>query len=329
MDVSALKVTGDLVREKHRGRSWVDGMKVVALVGIFFALIASLVAVVVPSWTKAIIVLAGLAFLGCAACVLVFFRDADPHPPDEAGVLLSPSHGTIDYIDTTTETHFLNGPVRRISIYLSLKNVHVQNAPASGSVDLLQHFPGRWSRAVRRDASLRNEHLLVGLTLDEGHKIALRLISGIVVRRIVPWIAPGQQVIGGERIGLIRFGSRVDVFVPLDWQVTVKPGDKVCGGETFSRDFRPELPRDRLTQNLQIPDRAMTTRRVVRVRFIHESKDSYENNRHQLSTKSHRGRTALSVGFTFQVGADGSRRSRAHNCGRTRERSDWRVRKDR
>ena len=237
MEVGAQKVIvdekADPVRDTHRGRSWLEGCKVVAIVGIVFTLFVVLLAVAVPSWTKGIIIAAGLAFLGCAACVLIFFRDADPHPPAETGVILSPSHGTIDYVDTTTESQFLNGTVRRISIYLSLKNVHVQHAPVTGSVDVVRHFPGRWSRAIRRDASLRNEHLLVGLTLDGGQRIALRLISGIVVRRIVPWISPGQQVIGGERIGLIRFGSRVDVFLPLDWQVTVKPGDKVRGGETI------------------------------------------------------------------------------------------------
>jgi phosphatidylserine decarboxylase len=128
-------------------------------------------------------------------------------------------------------------PARRISIYLSLRNVHVQHAPVSGSVEVLQHFPGRRSRAIRRDASLRNEHLFVGLSFGEGRTMALRLISGIWVRRIVPWISRGQQIICGERIGLIRFGSRVDVFLPLDAQVSVRPGDKVRGGETILARF--------------------------------------------------------------------------------------------
>jgi phosphatidylserine decarboxylase len=237
MEVGAQKMLvdekADLVRDKHRGRSWVEGLKVVAIVSILFILVAFLVVLALPGRTWETIIAASGVLVVCAACVLIFFRDADPHPPNDVGVILSPSHGTIDYIDTTTESQFLNGTVRRISIYLSLKNVHVQNAPATGSVDVVRHFPGRWSRAIRRDASLRNEHLLVGLTLDGGQRIALRLISGIVVRRIVPWISPGQQVSGGERIGLIRFGSRVDVFLPLDWEVLVKPGDKVRGGETI------------------------------------------------------------------------------------------------
>jgi phosphatidylserine decarboxylase len=220
-------------------------MKVVSILGLAFALIAVFALAALPAKVWEIGIAGGLAWIVCAAFVLFFFRDANPHPPGESGVILSPAHGTIDYIDTATETQFLNGPARRISIYLSLLNVHVQHAPVSGSVEVLQHFPGRWSRAIRRDASLRNEHLLVGLTFDEGRRMALRLISGIWVRRIVPWIARGQQVVCGERIGLIRFGSRVDVFLPLSAQVSVMPGDRVRGGETILARFQEQFPDER------------------------------------------------------------------------------------
>jgi len=221
------------IQQKHRGRSLVEGLKVAGLLALAFGLTVVLSFIAIPEKAWVIGIAGGFVWIVCTAFLLFFFRDARPHPPNEPGVILSPAHGTIDYIDTTTETHFLNGPARRISIYLSLLNVHVQHAPVSGNIEALQHFPGRWSRAIRRDASLGNEHLLVGLTSDEGHGMALRLISGIWVRRIVPWISRGQRVVGGERIGLIRFGSRVDVFLPLSAQVNVKPGDKVRGGETI------------------------------------------------------------------------------------------------
>ena len=201
--------------------------------------VLALISIPVETWMIGVVV-APVWVVG-AVFILFFFRDAKPQPPVEPGVIVSPAHGTIDYIDTTNEAYFLNGPARRISIYLSLLNVHVQHAPVSGSVEVLQHFPGRWSRAIRRDASLRNEHLLVGLSFGNGRTIALRLISGIWVRRIVPWISRGEQVICGERIGLIRFGSRVDVFLPLSAQISVQPGDKVRGGETILARF-PETP---------------------------------------------------------------------------------------
>ena len=220
------------IQQKYRGRSLIEGTKVVAILVLLFALTAGLAWLVVPARLGVIGVAAGLACLGMAF-VLFFFRDANPRPPDEPGLILSPAHGTVDYIDTTAETHFLNGPARRISIYLSLLNVHVQHAPVSGNVEFLQHFPGRWSRAIRRDASLRNEHLLIGLSFGDGRRMALRMISGIWVRRIVPWVSRGERIVGGERIGLIRFGSRVDVFLPVSAQVNVKPGDKVRGGETI------------------------------------------------------------------------------------------------
>jgi phosphatidylserine decarboxylase len=229
------------IQQKHRGRALVDGLKMIARLSLAIGLgtVLALISIPVEAWMIGVV--AGPVWVVGAAFILFFFRDANPHPPTEPGVVLSPAHGTIDYIDAATETQFLNGPARRISIYLSLLNVHVQHAPVSGSVEVLQHFPGRWSRAIRRDASLRNEHLLVGLSFGDGRTMALRLISGIWVRRIVPWVSRGERVVGGERIGLIRFGSRVDVFLPLDAQVSVKPGDKVRGGETVLARF-PETP---------------------------------------------------------------------------------------
>ena len=225
------------MRRKHRGSSLIEGVKVIAVLGLAFVSIEVLALILIPEKAWALGLVIGCVWIVGAAFVLYFFRDAKPRPPCEHGVILSPAHGTIDYIDTSTETHFMNGPVRRISIYLSLLNVHVQHAPVSGSVEVLQHFPGRWSRAIRRDSSLRNEHLLVGLSFGAGRTMAVRMISGIWVRRIVPWIVCGQQVVRGERIGLIRFGSRVDVFLPLHAQVNVQPGDKVHGGETILARF--------------------------------------------------------------------------------------------
>jgi len=225
------------VGQKHRGRSVIEGWKVVALLTLAWAVIAALAWAAWPARAWPIGMACGLAWSICVSFVFYFFRDAEPHPPSEPGTILSPAHGTIDYIDTSTEASFLNGPARRISIYLSLLNVHVQHAPVSGGVAFLQHFPGCWSRARRRDASLRNEHLLVGLDVGEGRHVAIRMISGIWVRRIVPWIACGQRVMRGERIGLIRFGSRVDVFLPLNAMVKVAPGDRVRGGETVLARF--------------------------------------------------------------------------------------------
>jgi phosphatidylserine decarboxylase len=227
----------DSIQRKHRGRSWVEGARVVAILTLTLGCIIALASFVFPGTRPVIVTAGGLGWLFLSAFVLFFFRDAKPQPPLAAGVILSPAHGTIDYIDTTTEERFLKGPARRISIYLSLLNVHVQHAPASSTVEFLQHFPGRWSRAIRRDASLRNEHLLVGLAFGAGRTMALRLISGIWVRRIVPWIEHGQHLTRGERIGLIRFGSRVDVLLPLDAQITVEPGDRVRGGETILARF--------------------------------------------------------------------------------------------
>jgi phosphatidylserine decarboxylase len=128
----------------------------------------------------------------------------------------------------------MGGPCRRISIFLSVIDVHVQKAPVSGRVTLLEHKPGRFMSATRSHCAEHNESVLLGIDATDfpGRKIALRLIAGLIARRIVPWVAAGDIVARSERISLIQFGSRVEIFLPLSARVEVKLGDKVKGGET-------------------------------------------------------------------------------------------------
>ena len=144
----------------------------------------------------------------------------------------------------------MEGRAHRVSIYLSLCDVHVQNAPVSGQVEFLKHFPGRFARAIRRDASLRNDHLLVGFAFGPRRKMAIRLTAGIIVRRVLPWIRQGQFVARGERISLICFGSRVDVFLPLSAEIAVNPGDKLRGGETIIARLPEEVPSERMADHV-------------------------------------------------------------------------------
>jgi phosphatidylserine decarboxylase len=186
-------------------------------------------------------VIAGLATTLVALWVLFalftfyFFRDPDPIQPSDPKAIVSPAHGTVDVIDETTDGEVMGGPCRRISIFLSVIDVHVQRAPVSGRITHFQHKPGKFLSATKAHCAEHNECVLLGLepTGRSGEKLGLRLIAGLIARRIVPWVAAGETVTRSERISLIQFGSRVDLYLPLSVQVVIKLGDKVKGGETL------------------------------------------------------------------------------------------------
>ncbi len=169
-----------------------------------------------------------------AIFTLYFFRDPSANAPAGAGLLVSPAHGTIDVIDETTEPQFMGGTCKRVSIFLSVVDVHVQKAPVAGKVIFLKHTIGKFLNAMKTDSALHNENVLIGFeSSDRGEKIGVRLIAGLIARRIIPWISVGDDVGRGERISLIQFGSRCDLYFPPDYQIRVRLGDKAIGGETI------------------------------------------------------------------------------------------------
>jgi phosphatidylserine decarboxylase len=168
-----------------------------------------------------------------------FFRDPDPMTPTGANLVIAPGHGKVDAIDTTTEPDFIGGECQRISIFLSVFNIHVQNAPVTGRVAYFKHTPGLYLNALSADSAKFNENVLIGIDSVEprGEKIGVRLIAGLIARRIVPWISQNDAVHRGERISLIQFGSRVDVYLSRNAKIKVNLGDKVIGGETVIASF--------------------------------------------------------------------------------------------
>ena len=170
---------------------------------------------------------------------LYFFRDPDPMTPTGANLVVAPGHGKVDVVDMTTETDFMGGECRRVSIFLSVFNVHIQYAPVAGRVALFKHTPGQYLNAMKTDSARFNENVLIGFDCAEprDEKIGVRLIAGLIARRIVPWVAQNDALQRGERISLIQFGSRVEVYLPMRAKVMVKPGDKVVGGETVIASF--------------------------------------------------------------------------------------------
>jgi len=164
-----------------------------------------------------------------------FFRDPEARVPAEADAIVAPAHGRVDLIDEVDEPLFVQGRCRRVSIFLSVLDVHVQRAPVAGEVAFSRYTRGRFVNALRADSAEHNENLFLGFASMEcpGERIGVRLIAGLIARRIVPWVAVGEVVARGERISLIQFGSRVELLVPLSARVVVPLGARVRAGETI------------------------------------------------------------------------------------------------
>ena len=174
-----------------------------------------------------------------AGFIFYFFRDPDPLKPHEPNLIVSPAHGTVDVIDETIESEIMGGACQRISIFLSPINVHVQNAPVSATITRVQHTPGRFKSAVKPASTVHNENVLIGFALVDrlNEKVAIRLIAGVLARRIIPWVALGDVVPRSERISLIQFGSRCDLYLPRTAKIKIKLGTKVIGGQSIVAAF--------------------------------------------------------------------------------------------
>ena len=174
---------------------------------------------------------AGWLSAGMAAFTLYFFRDPERVIPEEPDAIVSPADGKVVGIDSLENVPFLDGPATRISIFLSVFNVHINRAPIKGEVSYRHYNPGKFLPAFAPKASLENEQNSIGID-DGGYRVLVRQIAGIIARRILCWRNPGDRVAKGERFGLIRFGSRTDLFLPPDATVCVQVGQSVQGGSS-------------------------------------------------------------------------------------------------
>jgi phosphatidylserine decarboxylase len=177
-----------------------------------------------------------LGFLGLAgilglltAFTMYFFRHPKRGRRDGHGLVLAPADGRIVEIAPVDEPTFFQQPATRISIFLSIFNVHVQRAPVTGRVALKTYNPGGFAVAWKSKASEDNEQATLGF-LSGTHRVMVRQIAGLIARRIVTDPREGDLVPQGSRIGLIRFGSRVDLLIPENWEVTCRVGDRARGG---------------------------------------------------------------------------------------------------
>jgi len=189
---------------------------------------------IIPLAVLAVLLFAfGWRNIGCVSLVLTifilfFFRDPERSVPEGRDVVASPADGKVIVIKDVYEPDYLKQDVKQISIFLSVFNVHVNRVPYSGTVETVKYNPGRFHVASVDKASLYNEQ--TSMVIANGkHKVLVKQIAGLIARRIVCYAKPGDTVKTGERYGLIRFGSRVDIFLPKDAELKVKVGDRVKG----------------------------------------------------------------------------------------------------
>ena len=166
--------------------------------------------------------------------ILWFFRAPERAVPTDPRALVSPADGLVTHVEEVSDSDFPGGRALRVSIFLSIFNVHVNRLPRDGKVTALRYFPGAFLDALHAQSAQRNEQLWIDLQEPGGRLVRVKQISGAIARRIVCWLKLGEDVQKGERLGMIKFGSRTDVLVPAadTPELLVKVGDMVLGGAT-------------------------------------------------------------------------------------------------
>jgi phosphatidylserine decarboxylase len=191
-----------------------------------------LVCLMLNLWMPSILWVSVMGVSGALALMMgFFFRDPSRTIPEGEGLILSAADGRVVAIREIDHETFLEGRAVQISVFLSVLNVHVNRMPLSGVIASRQFKKGRFRLAHQDVASDDNEQLILGIESDRG-RITVKQIVGFIARRIVCYVQEGDRVKAGQRFGLIRFGSRVDVIVPPQTAIRVKIGDRVKGGET-------------------------------------------------------------------------------------------------
>lgn len=188
-----------------------------------------------------------LGWVGLALTVWCawFFRDPDRHPPSRRGVILSPADGKIVMVGPAAAPEELGlkaAPLTKVSIFMNVFDVHVNRVPVDGTVSKVHYRPGRFFNASFDKASEHNERQSVLIRTAEGLDLGVVQIAGLLARRIKCTLVPGQRVTAGERFGIIRFGSRLDVYFPDRVPALVKVGEKAVAGETVLADTLANAP---------------------------------------------------------------------------------------
>jgi len=192
---------------------------------IFFAVITVLSIIFQANWVTVVAIILTIF-------MLYFFRDPDRHAIPDANSFYAPADGKVIQIRETLEDELSNERMIEVSIFMNAFNVHVNRVPCEGTVKEVKHYSGRFMAAFKEEASKSNEHINMVMECKQG-TVMMRQVAGLIARRAVCRVKPGDTLKQGERYGLIKFSSRVDLFLPLGTEVKVQLGDKVKAGETL------------------------------------------------------------------------------------------------
>jgi phosphatidylserine decarboxylase len=179
----------------------------------------------------------GFVFVLLALGFLGFFRDPDRFPPKEKGLVVAPADGKIVSIAGVNGDPLFSGARTRLSIFLSPLDVHINRTPIKGEVEGVQYQPGKFFAAYKQEASRENEQNALRIVDPEGRRLGVVQVAGVLARRIVCRVKAGDTLDRGERFGLIMFGSRTDLYLPVGCDVVVAEGERVKGGETIVARF--------------------------------------------------------------------------------------------
>ena len=175
------------------------------------------------------------AVCGLAFCfVLWFFRDPERGVKAAESALIAPADGKVVEIAEVKETHYIHGRAKKVAIFMTIADVHVNRSPCEGRVEWVRHQPGRFLNALGPKASIENECTMIALRDREKRQVLLKLVAGLIARRIICPLRPGDSLRRGQRLGMITFGSRVEVLLPAreDFRVLVQLGQRVRAGVT-------------------------------------------------------------------------------------------------
>ncbi|MBE0582659.1 MAG: phosphatidylserine decarboxylase family protein [Desulfofustis sp.] len=176
---------------------------------------------------------ATLVLLVISTFVLMFFRDPERVIPPDSNAVISPADGKVIVVEQVVDERFFTERVWKISIFMNVFNVHVNRIPIAGTVETVRHVPGAFLAADNKDAHLKNEFCAVTIRTRQDARLTVVQIAGLIARRIVCRTETGDQVLAGQRYGLIRFGSRLDVYLPITATITTEVGQTSRSGETI------------------------------------------------------------------------------------------------
>ena len=200
---------------------------------IGFAALSGVLAAVEPWLGPVSAIGKWVATAGAVACAC-FFRDLPRQGPSDPKLILAPADGKVTEV-TVVEGEGLNSPSRVVRIFLSVFDGHIQRAPVAGRVETIRYQEGKFWDARDQRAAVENEHNMIQIRANgvlNNEPVLVKQIAGLIARRIVCWVKPGETVERGQKLGLIRFGSQVNVYLPMHVNVRVAPGDRVLGGAT-------------------------------------------------------------------------------------------------